>query len=419
MMVNHYCLSDGVIVALHSKQTTFIMTKLFTTSFCLLSLAFHLQAQTPITLQASDVPIPTAPFNILSLPTTGLPATSIGSNQSWNYSSFVGNNPSQNVYEAETDPFFTAAGIDVFLDGTKSFNTSFIYNIANEWDFNNNGVDDKGYYVYAQDYSLSSITGNNADSLFIPEQKYILNTPRKILAYPCTFQSAWSSDSRRVTQFKLNVAGYGLNQAPAEHAYHMIRKDSIVSWGKLKLYTTSGPSAEVDVLVDKVASYAIDSFYLNGSPAPAALLTAFGVAQGQQTNTLYYYNFMRKNAINYLMRIAYGTDASYSTITGAYVNTDNLAPTSIQENEKTLYSSSLFPNPATTPQLHILLSGQAPEFNSYSIYNFAGQCVQQGNIIPSPQLDFTLDASLSNGLYTITINNKQQVVTQHSFTIQR
>lgn len=421
MMVNHYCLGDRRIVALHSKQTTFLMIKKITTSIFMLSLGIACQAQSPITIQASDIPVPSSPFNMVSLPITGLPATSLGTNQSWNYSAYIGSSPSQNEYLAETDSYFTNAGIDIYLDGTKSFNSNFSYYISNEWDFNANAIDDKGYYVYPQNYSLLNFTGNAADSLFMPEQKYILPTPRKIFSFPFSYQSHWASDSRRSTQFFLNVASYGLTQAPAEHAYHAMRSDSIVAWGKLKLYTASGPSAEVDVLVDKVATYAIDSFYLNGSPAPQALLTAFGVTQGQQTNTLYYYNFIRKNAVNYLMRLVYDSDPTYTTMTAAFVNTDNLAPTSVSSNEPTLYMSSVYPNPATANSIHVMIGGQAPEALTYTMLNMAGQCVQQGEVSNlASGLELPIHAHLPNGIYTLTLNNKQQqAVVQHTFTLQR
>ncbi len=261
-------------------------------------------AQTPITINASDIPIP-GTFNIMSLTAANPPAATVGTNQNWDYSTFSTTNTSTNVYEPETDPFFTNAGVDVYYNSFKTLSPSLAlgYNMSFEFDFNANAVEDKGLYVYAGSYTLGNITGNNNDSLKIPTQKQLFNQSRKVFQFPATANSAWTSSSRSAVDFTITAAAFGLNNTPAKHVFHYTRKDSVIGWGKLSVHTPNGGSIPYDVLMIQSENYAIDSFYLAGAPAPAALLTAFSVAQGQKTEIGHLRSFHRKVCVLTMVQI--------------------------------------------------------------------------------------------------------------------
>ncbi|MBK7010778.1 MAG: hypothetical protein IPH36_20200 [Saprospiraceae bacterium] len=107
-----------------------------------------------------------------------------------------------------------------------------------------------------------------------------MSKPRVILDFPVTKGYSHQSVSRRVAKFKINIPAFGLNYAPVHHVANVVREDTLTAWGKMKVYTPNGPSPSYDVLVLLSLQHQIDSFYLNGLPAPANLLTAFGQQQG-------------------------------------------------------------------------------------------------------------------------------------------
>ncbi len=388
------------------KQITF-----FSLFFLVAGAAF---SQTAITINAADMPIPTVPYNVDQITTANPPNASLGNNQIWNYATYFGNSPTTNVYIAETDPFWTNAGVDVYLTTNKSLTANLFYEIANEFDFNANKVEDKGVYVYPQAYSLDAFTGNTTDSIVFPVQNYIFAQPRTILSFPFTANSAWHSVSRAAVDFNLTVTAYNLNKTPGKHVYRTIQNDSIIGWGKLTVYTANGSSIPYDVLMNSVERYAIDSFYLAGSPAPTPLLTAFGVTQGQKTNVRYAYNFYRAGSFNYLMRLYFGADNTYSTIETAWIHTDNLTTTGVETATK--YSTLLYPNPTNGSQLNIQVLGKNTTLTQYTVMDMMGRVVQTGKpqITGGESVSIVLDDNLVNGNYVIKVedSNNQVVVTE-------
>lgn len=370
-------------------------------SFMLLSAFSHAQ----ITISSSDVPVPSAIFHIDNFSANAPASPTIGNNQNWDYSTYFGNVPMTNNYPVETSTFFTASGIDVRYDGTKAFNAGFNYNISTEYDFNSTAVLESGVFVPAQAYELSSFTGSTADSLVIPAQQYILNAPKKVMEFPMTMNTTWQSTSARQTNFTLTVGAYSLNHTPALHKYIVNRTDSIIGWGKLRVHTPTGASAPIDVLMDKIAQYAVDSFYLAGAPAPTALLTAFNVTQGQQTDVQYAYNFYRKGSFHYLMRLNYGSDNTYTTMTGAWANTDNVAPSAIDEVNNSTYTTLIYPNPTKGHEMNILVQGKEVNEATFILSDLNGRMIQQGNVIMNGKntMKILFSEIAHNGLYQLKV----------------
>jgi len=374
-----------------------------------------------ITINAIDIPTPSGSFNLDEITSTNPPTPGAFANQSWNYGTYFGNIPLTNNYQTETNSFFTSAGIDVNNIYSKGFNASLFYNVIGELDFSSTGVTEAGIHVPVQGYDLSSFTTSILDSLKIPDQQYILTAPKKIMQFPMTLSTTWQSTSQRATNFTLSVAAYALSNAPAEHRYSVTRKDSIAGWGKLSVYTPAGPSASYDVLVDKGYQFAIDSFFLNGSPAPTPLLSAFGVTQGQQTDKQYYYNFHRKGSFNYLMRFYYGSDNTYSTMEASFVHKDNLVVTGLSEVSGNSYLTLIYPNPVIGNDLHVEIFGQTIASARYSLTDISGKMVQQGDVSMdrSSVMKVTLAETLSNGYYILQINDGQRSLLSEQISVQR
>jgi hypothetical protein len=211
-------------------------------------------------------------------------------------------------YYTEDDPFFTSANLEVARKTEKKFVPGFVYLYSSVMAFPGDGIYEAGIKVPAQSYPLTSFTGNAADHLDIAEQHYILDEPKKIIEFPMQEGSNWSSESRRTTDFTLTVAAYGLKDVPAQHVWTVYREERIVGHGNIRLYNPDGPSRYYEVLKSEITEYAIDSFYLGGQPAPAALLKAFGAAQGQKITVDNRVNFYRKGSCNFLFSLYMGAN---------------------------------------------------------------------------------------------------------------
>jgi Secretion system C-terminal sorting domain len=346
----------------------------------------------------------------------------LSSNSSLNLSTLNGNLPSSVTYTKETDSFYLKAGVDVYLFSFKNLNQQLGYYVDNEYDFNANGVDDKGIYVENQTFPLEVLTGNNKDSLRIPLQGYVYNTnPRRIFQFPSTAKSKWESKNRRVVDFDLTVTAFGLNKTPAQHVYYTTRKDSIVGWGKVRVYTPNGPSIAYEVLIDKVEQYSNDSFYLNGAAAPAPLLTAFGIFQGQRTNSIYQYNFNRKGSFSYLVRYHYGSDSTYSIAPVVYVNTDNLTTTSTYDVKGESYSTVIYPNPSNGQEINLSFIGKNLQEVSYVITDMLGRIVSTSSKTGMLNNILKLETqSLNAGMYSIQVKDAENnIVASEQFNIER
>lgn len=373
----------------------------------LFSMGFTAFAQAQITIGAADMPVPTQPYN-LDVVTNLLPNATPATNADWDFSAAYGNTPSVADFYPEFIQLFTDAGVDAYRLLFKNLNPDFGYNVYQEYDFNANGVDDIAADVLEQNNTLQPFTGNLSDSIFIPAQSYFAAVPKRVVKFPFTANDSWESSSRRVTNMIFNIPAFGLNYAPVQHAYTWVRKDTIVGWGKMRVYTADGPSIAYDVLMDKISEHTLDSFYLAGSPAPPALLGAFGVSQGQKTELNYRYNFYRKGSFGYLASFYYDMDATFTTPASIFIGTDDLetAPPSAS-NERVAYSTVLYPNPSSGSELNIQLMGADFTVSDFTILDAMGRELRNGQVENlGSTLKIRMNEALLSGHYFITLKGK-------------
>jgi len=363
-----------------------------------------------ITIDASDVPLPAAlvPFDDFIL--TNPPDPSTGDNQTWNYSGYFGDSVIIVNYVPETDPFFLSNGVDFHVLTFKGLTATLGYLLNSEIDFNSNGIYEVGLGINPAEYSLAAFTGNNNDSMIIPEQKQIFLSDKTIMDFPFTMGTTWASSTRRVTDFTLTIQSFGLDHTPGQHVYTNVRTDAIVGWGKISVHTGSGPSIEYDVLMDKVHDFNIDSFYLDGSPASPFLLAAFGVSQGQHTNESYFYRFNREGAGSYpyLAAFFYDNDPTYTNMTDARTNLNNLT-TGIKDFQDVDYTTLVFPNPSNSNEINIKIIGREFGITDFAVFDMQGRIVQQGKV-DNASVDLirlSLNNAISNGTYVIKLKDKE------------
>lgn len=384
--------------------------KKISTLACILLASATAHAQ--ITITAADVPIPGIDTIMEYTSASNLPG---GNSQNWNTASNAQLGPTTLNFMPETVPFWLGLGANVYRANSKYLTSSLTYNIFFELAKTTNGFHEIGFNVPEQAYSISSFTGNATDSLKIADQDIVYTSPKTWIPFPFTTASTQNNTGRRVMAFTINAPSLGLNNTPFTHVLNEVRKDSIIGWGQMRVYTPDGPSKPYDVLMNQITQYSLDSFYMAGSPAPATLLTAFGVTQGQKVNANNAIQFHRKGNYNYLYRIFYGADNTFSTIQGAFSHLDNLErPLGINQMDQE-YATLIFPNPANNTDVNLQIMGSEHiDVSTFTITNMMGHLVVENKANLENNSLKLPTANLAKGQYIVNVRaaNGNTIITE-------
>lgn len=242
------------------------------------------------------------------------------------------------------------------------------------------GINGQGYGMVGEvidrtAYSLAPVTTNTQDSLVFLAQATAYSSTRKNLSFPATYNSNWMSAYVFNTNFQVTITAYGLNNAPGYKRATVVKKDTVSGWGKVKVKKMDGiTSGWMDVLAVKSHMEIVDSFFLNGAPAPPTLLSMMGITQG--TITRYYrIAYYRAGEIEPVTFTEF-TDATYTVLKSADVHLNRLplAPTHINTPGNQANNISVYPNPAAgNGYLNIEVTETATGTWRYALFNTAGQ----------------------------------------------
>ncbi|SFT87849.1 Por secretion system C-terminal sorting domain-containing protein [Lishizhenia tianjinensis] len=214
-----------------------------------------------------------------------LPAT--GSNQSWDYTSLAEETSVTHDHTAVSgDPVFTNANnSSVWYYTFQGMSYS-----ANHYEgLNASAWTVEGRKIFGEGYSITAVTGGADDSLVFLDYDDLYTSPHVQLEFPASFGNTWSSNYERSTPYRLTVVGSGVVNAPGEVREFRSVSSEVVGDGTLFIpLSTGGPAPARDVILVKEIITEIDSVFLNGSPAPTTLLSAFGLVQGTVTVTTSY-----------------------------------------------------------------------------------------------------------------------------------
>ena len=154
------------------------------------------------------------------------------------------------------------------------------------------GLFEYGMNIKANSYSLTTLTLGPTDTLFFPAQNVMNTSPLVRIAFPATFSSSWQSVFSADMIYELSLGAFSLIHKPFTLRKYTVRKDTVAGWGTMRIKTAmSAPSSYFNVLQVQSANITTDSFFMDGAPAPPALLTLLSISQGQKdtTYTQYYY----------------------------------------------------------------------------------------------------------------------------------
>jgi hypothetical protein len=328
----------------------------------------------------------------------GIPA----SNKSWDVSmvpstglSFYDKNQFPNP------PFPTA---DYAHVATYSFSSSLSYATNMFIKMDNAGILRLGQNKYNRDaISIGAQTGNSNDSLIFPVQTIPHTATGIELAFPATMNSNWTSSYGTTTRFNLTLTAFGLNNTPGERRSFFTYKDSVVGWGQMRVrnFRNNQRSAWIPVLQVREYVSTRDSFFLGGAPAPAILLGAFGLSQGQISNS-YRMKYYRVGEQYPLVQTQYDNPSFAGAPTQAEANMMRLPNAAAVTSVAGLGAIRVFPNPVRDGILHIEGYQHAGAVQ-YALFTVTGQILQAGELPASGTL--TLPAGLSAGTYQLRLSN--------------
>jgi len=372
------------------KRTTIVLA--------LLSM-FALTSRGQITINEANMPFGPQLYAAVSTDLSSFIIPAQGTNQTWNY----GSSPMINVYfwdnvapQSLLIPGATFADTSV----TAEFLTNTVYYTDKYFTQDASAIKMLGTVTKKQEYNISSMTGGANDSCKFPAQHWIFNNPYKVIEYPATMSSKWTSNYTDRVDFILNIPGYMVNNAPCYRVSHITASDTVVAWGTMSVPTLLGPSMPYDALMVKRNVVAVDSFYMNGSPASSLLLGAFGLSQGmQRVNNKYV--FWRENSSLPIAQINFGAN-NFTTPTSVLFAGDASVGIEDQSEHTEIL---IYPNPASE---FLYINGSVN--SDIRIFDIRGNIVYSS--LSNKENHIVSLSGFSNGTYIIKVSDKNTVVTR-------
>ncbi len=257
--------------------------------------------------------------------TTTTPVPAPGFNQLWDY--YPADTLNGYIWNKFVEPSAPAVFPTAFraMRGLSIVGPFSLYRDFHQY-YDETGLYDLGVYTPRYSFPLSSVTGNPNDSLIFPLQNDVFDEPKLRTAFNFNSGLDWESNVRYVTNFNITVQAYGFNNVPGQQV--QLTKDTfrIIGCGAAIIPLGLGSTIPYNSMLIERKIITIDSFYLAGNPMPAALLGAFGLAQGT-VSVHYNYEIFREGSSHSLIYAA--ADNSGITMIGyAIDNTlSNNAPT--------------------------------------------------------------------------------------------
>lgn len=210
-----------------------------------------------------------------------------------------------------TDEYFSAVRPE-FADATRYFISRSVFgplDLFSEYHTRktSDGIAEVGTYKLEQSLSLGPLSGNPDDQLVFSGNATVFPVPNYELPFPTNYGDTWTTNTEIVFDLNVSIAAFGLDNVPGRAVSYLEHQYEAAGWGKVTVPTLAGPSIPYDVLVIKHGTTFIDSIFLGGAPAPAALLSGLGLTQGAQGIQNSYY-FYAENIENPLMLLVMSDD---------------------------------------------------------------------------------------------------------------
>lgn len=377
------------------------MKKHLPSILCSMLLASSAIAQTPIGLYPGAVPATLNRTDVMSniLLNASVPNLAPATNANWDFTSVTYNPLTTNLKYAPVTGFpnATMSNLVIYnINPTQHYETNLMFAVTNA------GNMLYGERLTRQAFSLN--TSNVLDSLVILAQDVNYDVPQKLLVFPTTMGSNWTSSSKSTTNMTITYNPLATN-APAQRRSVMASNYKVVGWGNIKAKYPNGViSANMGVLQIESTVSSTDSFYVNGSPAPAVLLSQIGLSQGQ-TNYVYQRNFYRQYELTPLVSATY-TDNTFSQLKDLNLNRERFKIFEDGVNEVNNNKNiNIYPNPVVNKTFSVKIADAKAGSWTYEIVNMEGKKIANGALTVSGNAALVqMPAGATNGFYYVTIS---------------
>jgi len=184
---------------------------------------------------------------------------------------------------------------------------------------------------------------------------------------------------------QLTLTAYGVIKAPFQKISILSRTNNVVGWGTITLPSSGCGTQSAPALLVQREDTRIDSFYLGGQLAPTALLTAFGLTQGNVTKS--YRRAVHIAGQMLPIMILTFSDNTYSTVTAAGLNE---SATQGVAGSASISAASVYPNPVVGNEIHVALAAQLHGVARLELTDLLGRVVASNRISGSGNQEATL-----------------------------
>jgi hypothetical protein len=327
---------------------------------------------------------------------SSFPVLTPSANATWDMTVITDSVAPSFVYRVATAPAYE------FADSNDYYFGSYFYQGNVQSSITTTGLLQYGIKISWTGYNIFSVTHSAGDSLIITDQMDTFSSPRTLVSFPATDNSTWASVYHNDFDFQLSVALLSYSHAPGTLRSYTTEKDTVMGYGKMRIKNLDGTaSSYFNVLQVQAEIITVDSFFLNGSPAPGVLLTQLRFTQGQ-ADTSYYQSYYRPGEVTPLAQIFYN-DQSFSHPVSAKTHVQRLVNEGVA-NIANGGEVAIYPNPIVAgAQVSINLVPAAGEW-SYELTDIAGEKVQSGALkIYGNAGQFSLSPALKTGNFYLTL----------------
>lgn len=354
-------------------------------------------AQQAPTLTLADFPYVTSSHDCdYRFTTSTVAAPKPGVKQVWNYGKELLPSTGSFTYEK-----YSEASIPALTHIDFGYQENVTPNLFTTYDdllsLNTNGFQIIGRNYPEQKYGIGGLTGTVTDSFKMEDQFVLYPKPISSMKFPMTIGTNWTSDATRQYKATLTIANFGVKNANFVKRTREVRKDSVVGWGDIIVPIGTKPSTPFQCLMIHRYITVVDSIFLDGKPAPPALLQAFGLVQGKETiatrkifwrsKELYPAAFFRYNSGNFTNFVSFSANQHENLVSAK----DDIAQSKI----------NIYPNPSNGI------------FNIKGVENATIQvCNMMGQTLSVPLSNNILDLSgQPSGMYFLKLQGQKEVFT--------
>lgn len=352
---------------------------------------------------------------MVSTTQSGIQLPSEGSAQVWDYSDLNTNNISTSVHaDATTDPVFT--------DALNSFQADFSFLGLNVPARMFEAVDGNGFHMDGMsiseiNYPLTLTTANPNDSIRFIQRDDIYQGRINPIRFPCSYLIQWSGTHEQQLDFSLTLTSASLAQAPGFRKRTITDDRDVLGFGKLVIPDFSGGSTDsIQVLQIKVTQEIVDSFYLQGSPAPDSVLAELGLTQGSIARDTMYV-FYRAEFTSPVLELHISGNAVSSAIFRPQA--DNVVSTGIAD-KYSIAGMKYYPNPISSGRnLNIEMPNSNLSTYHVTLVDMLGRQLSATSITDQTQTQLEIPAGTQPGIYLVLITDEAGAIADRSKLLVR